>query len=75
MSTQEMAINILKQFSEKELERFIAYFGIIYPVKTDEETLTEKQRALKELGGMIHHIPNLDDEKELAEYREEKYGQ
>lgn len=74
MSNREIAINILNQFSDDELDRFIAYFGIIYPVKQGDG-LTDKQRALKELGEMIRPIPDLDDEKELAAYREEKYGQ
>lgn len=73
MSTREMAYSIFEQLSEEQLKEFIAMFRDIYPVKDEE--LTEKQRALKELNGLIRHIPNLDDEKELAEYREEKYGQ
>ena len=56
---------------QKQLMEFIEMFSEIYPVKNKE--LTEKQRALKELNGLIRHIPNLDDEKELAEYKEEKY--
>ena len=34
MSTREKAYNILNQFSEEELERFVAYFSIIYPLST-----------------------------------------
>ncbi len=74
MSNREIAINIINQFSDDELDRFIAYFGIIYPVR-ETDGLTEKQQALKELDGILRHIPDLDDEKELAAYREEKYGQ
>jgi len=66
-----MAYSIFQQLSEKQLMEFIEMFSEIYPVKNKE--LTEKQRALKELNGLIRHIPNLDDEKELAEYKEEKY--
>ena len=66
-----MAYSIFQQLSEKQLMEFIEMFSEIYPVKNKE--LTENQRALKELNGLIRHIPNLDDEKELAEYKEEKY--
>ena len=66
-----MAYSIFQQLSEKQLMGFIEMFSEIYPVKNEE--LTEKQNALKELNGLIRHIPNLDDEKELAEYKEEKY--
>ncbi len=66
-----MAYSIFQQLSEKQLMEFIEMFSEIYPVKNKE--LTEKQRALKELNGLIRNIPNLDDEKELAEYKEEKY--
>ena len=66
-----MAYQIFEQLNEEQLKRFIAMFREIYPVKNEE--LTKKQSALKELNGLIRHIPNLDDEKELAEYKEEKY--
>ena len=71
MSTREMAYSIFQQLSEKQLMGFIEMFSEIYPVKNEEST--KKQSALKELNGLIRHIPNLDDEKELAEYKEEKY--
>lgn len=74
MSTKEMAYSILEKFSEEELERFVAYFGIIYPVSDAKEELTEKQKAFQQLESIIRNIPDLDEKKELAEYREEKYG-
>ena len=49
MSTKEMAYNILNQFSEEELKRFVAYFGVIYPIQKQETELTEKQKAFQEL--------------------------
>lgn len=75
MSKQEQALSILKRFSDEELDRFIAYFSIIYPVANDEEKLTEKQKALREIQSIIHpSSTDIDDKKELEEYREEKYG-
>lgn len=69
-----MAYNILNQFSEEELKRFVAYFGVIYPIQKQETELTEKQKAFQELSGLIKHIPDIDEKETLAEYREEKYG-
>ncbi len=34
----------------------------------------EKQKAFKELESLIRPINDLDDKKELAEFRDEKYG-
>ena len=72
MSTKEIAYSIVEQLSEEELLGFIALFRKAYPPKKDGTT--EKQRAFEELSSMIRPIPDLDDEKELAEHREEKYG-
>ena len=40
----------------------------------DSEGLSEKKQAFERLEKMIRPIPDLDEEKELAEYREERYG-
>lgn len=74
MSKQDQAISILKQFSDSELDRFIAYFGIIYPVSDDKDDAEERRAAFERMKSVCRYIPDLDEEKELAEYREEKYG-
>ena len=73
MSTREVALSIFDQLNESELKAFIELFRRAYPPKCDDD-LTEKQKAFKELESLISPIKDLDDEKELAEYREEKYG-
>lgn len=73
MSTREVALSIFDQLNESELKAFIELFRKVYPPKSDDD-LTEKQKAFKELDSLIRPIKDLDDEKELAEYREEKYG-
>lgn len=73
MSTREAALSIFNQLNENELKAFIELFRRAYPPKDDDE-LTEKQKAFKELESLIRPIPDLDEKKELAEYREEKYG-
>ena len=45
-------------------------FGVYY--RDDAVEMTEKQKAYEELQKMIRPVPELDYEKELAEYREEK---
>ena len=74
MVKQEQAINILKQFNDAELDRFIAYFSIIYPVRSDENEMQKRRDAFERMKQVSRYIPGLDDKKELAEYREEKYG-
>ncbi|MBQ9437149.1 MAG: hypothetical protein IJU50_02345 [Lachnospiraceae bacterium] len=55
---------------ETQLEGFISLFGVYY--RDDAVEMTEKQKAYEELQKMIRPVPELDYEKELAEYREEK---
>ena len=89
MSTIEIAHSILNRFSEEELNRFIAYFGIIYPVSdTDEiketsdfpefeaptDDITERRAAFERIEQLRRPMPDLDEKSELASYREEKYG-
>ena len=91
MSTKERALTILNRFSEEELERFVAYFGIIYPVSDDtgevsqkhseikltscpSDEIEERRAAFARMEALCRPIPDLDEKKELAEYREEKYG-
>lgn len=73
MSTRDIAFSIFEQLSEEELKGFIALFRKAYPPKNDGKT--EKQRAFEELKSLIRPIPDLDEEKELAEYREERFGE
>lgn len=69
MSTKEIASYIFESLDEEQLKGFIALFGKFYPGVRD--TKAESYAILKE---MIHPVPDLDYEKELATYREEKYG-
>ncbi|MBQ1388538.1 MAG: hypothetical protein IIY78_02815 [Clostridia bacterium] len=89
MSTREKAYNILNQFSEEELERFVAYFSIIYPMSDDSaanekqsyheigtvvDDMAERRAAFERMEKVCRPMPGLDEKKALAEYREEKYG-
>jgi hypothetical protein len=82
MSTREIAYNIFQQLTEDELKGFIALFQRVYSVKnetspaSDEESVDmEKRRAaFMRMEKLRRPMPDLDEKKELAEYREEKYG-
>ena len=73
MSTREIAYSIFEQLSEEELMRFIALFGKAYQAPNDD--MAERRAAFERMKSIIRPIPGLDEKKELAEYREEKYGE
>ncbi len=72
MSTRDIAYSIFQQLTEEELQGFIALFKRIYPPKTDD--MSERYEAFEKLEKLCKYIPDLDEKKELEEYREEKYG-
>jgi len=39
-----------------------------------DEEMEERQRAFERLESLRKSVPDLDEKKELAEYRDEKYG-
>ena len=50
-------------------------FGIYFPEDKDKnDDLDKRTRAFSEIDRLTHAIDNLDYDKELAEYREERYG-
>ena len=73
MSTREIAYSIIDQFTEEELEKFVAKYRK-EPPKSEEEDLRERRKAFEELEKLRRYIPDLDEKKELDEYRMEKYG-
>ena len=72
MSTKEIAFSIFDQLSEEQLKGFIALFSSIYIPKDDD--MEERRAALERMKSVCRYIPDLDEKKELSEYREEKYG-
>lgn len=72
MSTQELAYSIFSQLNEEQLKGFIAMFKEMYPV--DENSEPNKNDAFEKLQGIRRTIPDLDEKKELDEYRSERYG-
>ena len=74
MSTREIAYSIIDQLTEEELDKFVAQHSRKTLLKNDEEDLQKRREAFEELEGLRRYIPDLDEKKELDEYRQEKYG-
>ncbi|MEE3334054.1 MAG: hypothetical protein VZR54_07240 [Ruminococcus sp.] len=71
MSTKELAYSIFSQLNEEQLKGFIAMFKGMYPV--DENSEQNKSEAFEKLQGLRRAIPDLDEKKELDEYRSARY--
>lgn len=75
MITKEQVIRIIDNWTEKQLEGFLVMFGAdVSDAAVTKETSARANTAFQELMDMITPIPDIDYDKELAEYREEKYG-
>lgn len=72
MSTKELAYSIFSRLNEEQLKGFIAMFKGMYPV--DEDNAPNKNDAFEKLQSLRRTIPDLDEEKELDEYRSARYG-
>ncbi len=73
MSTREMAHQILDNMSEEQILGFVSLFRV-NQISVSEDDMTEREKAYESLRKKIRSIPDLDYDRELAEYREEKYG-
>ncbi len=68
MSTRDIAAEILNQLTEEQLKGFIALFHDILPAKDNDSA--KREAAFDRLSKMRRHIPDLDEKKELDEYRQ-----
>lgn len=73
MTTRERAYDIFSRMDEKQLEGFVSMFGSYYPEIRDDG-LEKRTRAFHEINRLTRPVENLDYDKELAEYRDERYG-
>lgn len=71
MSTRDIAAQILNRLTEEQLKSFIALFHDILPTKEDNSA--KREEAFDRLDKMRRNIPDLDEKKELEEYRRERY--
>ncbi len=72
MSTKDIAYSIFNQLTEEQLKGFIALFSGIYSAENDD--ISERKAAFERMKSVCRYIPDLDEEKELEEYRNERYG-
>ena len=87
MSSFEMAHQIVNQMNDEQLQGFILLFGGLVRSTKDfllEEKssafeqerldLEERKKAFETLEKLCRHIPDIDEKKELEEYRTQRYG-
>lgn len=72
MSTREMAYSIFVRLSEEQLKGFIAMFREQYPVADEDQH--KRDIAFEKLQALRRNVPEFDEDKELEEYRNERYG-
>ena len=72
MSTRDIAYSIFNRLSEEQLKGFIAMFREIYPVVDEDQH--KRDLAFEKLQALRRSVPDFDEDKELEEYRKEKYG-
>ena len=78
MSIKEIAFEIFNRLSEKQLQGFIALFSDLYPVDDDDaqkrERAFENLQTFENLQKLRRNIPDIDEKKELDEYRTMRFG-
>lgn len=79
MSTREMAISIIENMTEEQREAFVLLFEDYIPRhgRNNEEAkdINKMINAFEALKKMRKKVPDdFDYDKELAEYRDERYG-
>ena len=75
MSTREAALTIFNRLTEKQLQGFIALFSFLEETPAADSDMEKRRAAFAELEKLRRPMPDLDEKKELAEYRKEKYGE
>lgn len=76
MTVKERAFDIFSKLNDRQLEGFVAMFGAFFAESegNHDDGLEERTRAFNEINLLRRSIPDLDEDKELEEYRKEKYG-
>ncbi|MBR1862639.1 MAG: hypothetical protein IJ806_00945 [Ruminococcus sp.] len=70
MSTKEMLYSLIDQMSEAQMKAWLMILG----AKSEEVSKNNGIAAFNRLKEMIRPVPELDYDKELEEWREEKFG-
>ena len=72
-SMQNDAISMIQKMPEEQLSALLVIMHAMH-FNDQESEKGKKHRDFLELEQLRRPIPNLDPEKELAEWREEKFG-
>lgn len=70
---RQEAIKLLEQIPEDKVIFIIQIMQGIKGIYMDDD-MEQREEAFQQLEKMRKHIPDLDYDKELTSYREEKYG-
>ena len=72
---RQEAISIVESLPEEKILMLLNFLrGIGNDITEKNERLAMKKAAFEELETLRRRIPDLDYDKELASYREEKFG-
>ena len=74
LALRQDAYSILERLPEWKLKELLSYLQSIDEPEDMEAVRKKKHEAFLRLEQLRRPIPDLDDEKELAEWREEKFG-
>ena len=73
MSTKkEQAYIIIEQLSDERLKEFVSKYSRLLPAKTAHNQLS-KEEAFTAMQKLKRSIPDLDEKKEIEEYRAKKH--
>lgn len=73
---RQQAFEMLETFPDEKLLALIQFMQAecLKPLETKAERIERKRLAFEKLQSLCKPLPNLDYDKALAEYREEKFG-
>ena len=74
---RQNALSLLEILPEDQLAAVIGFMERIKGKarsRSEEEDMRERRAAFERLERMVRPIPDLDEKKELAAWREEKFG-
>ena len=74
MVLRQNAYSLLEKMPDEKLERLIRIMKEMGEEDIYKVDMAARQAAFDRLMELRRPIPDLDDKKELAEWREEKYG-
>ena len=71
---RQNVFDMVSVIPEDKLSAVLSYISNLLEQKTDVKEKSVEDEAYSALLNIIKPIPNLDEKKELAQYRQERYG-